>query len=374
MLSNMAVSSRLTDDKTLLARVDDIARGPLAKIVVDIDQKGHYPLEIMRLLGESGALAAHLQTHGENFGLALRAMASVSRECGATGFLMWCHMVCGLYLQAAPDASLSKDLLARHATGQTFGGTALSNPMKALAGIERMALTAVEADGGFLVSGNLPWVSHIAEGQYCGAMARKDGQPGQEVLFLLRFEDASALHRCPHFSGMEGTSTWGIRLDNHFVPASDVIAFPAQELVTTIKAPFILLQGGMAAGIVQGCIDSMREAEPQLGHVNRFLEDRPDTMQQELDAFVQRALYLAQTPHRTDKDYLLDVLDLRVLGSELALRASQSALLHQGARGYLSAAASQRRVREAQFVAIVTPAIKHLRLEIARLMTEELPA
>ncbi|MFE8872070.1 acyl-CoA dehydrogenase family protein [Acetobacter persici] len=87
MLSHMAVSSRLADDKTLLARVDDIARGPLAKIVVDIDQKGHYPLEIMRLLGESGALGAHLQTHGGDFGLALRAMATVSRECGATGFL-----------------------------------------------------------------------------------------------------------------------------------------------------------------------------------------------------------------------------------------------------------------------------------------------
>jgi hypothetical protein len=34
----------------------------------------------------------------------------------------------------------------------------------------------------------------------------------------------------------------------------------------------------------------------------------------------------------------------------------------------------QRRVRESHFVAIVTPAVKHLRKEIARLSKEELPA
>ena len=34
----------------------------------------------------------------------------------------------------------------------------------------------------------------------------------------------------------------------------------------------------------------------------------------------------------------------------------------------------QRRVRESHFVAIVTPAIKHLRKEIARLSAEEQPA
>ena len=59
---------------------------------------------------------------------------------------------------------------------------------------------------------------------------------------------------------------------------------------------------------------------------------------------------------------------------ELALRAANSALMHQGARGYLMSSEVQRRVREAQFVAIVTPAIKHLRKEIARLSTEVMPA
>ena len=48
---------------------------------------------------------------------------------------------------------------------------------------------------------------------------------------------------------------------------------------------------------------------------------------------------------------------LRLAGGELSQRAAQAAMLHQGARGYL---------REAYFVAIVTPSLKHLRQELAR--------
>ncbi|EMS2476279.1 acyl-CoA dehydrogenase, partial [Neisseria gonorrhoeae] len=39
--------------------------------------------------------------------------------------------------------------------------------------------------------------------------------------------------------------------------------------------------------------------------------------------------------------------------------------LHSGAKGYLMRSPAQRRVGEAMFVAIVTPAIKHLCKEIA---------
>lgn len=41
-----------------------------------------------------------------------------------------------------------------------------------------------------------------------------------------------------------------------------------------------------------------------------------------------------------------------------------SEALHTGAKGYLMRHGAQRRLREALFVAIVTPALKHLRKEI----------
>ena len=173
---------------------------------------------------------------------------------------------------------------------------------------------------------------------------------------------------------MEGTSTWGVRLEDYFVGEDTLIADPAKPFIARIRAAFILLQTGIAAGVAQGSIDSMLEVEPLLGHVNQFLHDRPDQLKFEYEELTQRIMKLAATPYDGSTDYLLDVLDVRAHGAEFVLRATQSSLMHQGARGYLMSSAPQRRIREAHFVAIVTPAIKHLRSEMARLSRQEMPA
>jgi DNA-binding transcriptional regulator YbjK len=56
-----------------------------------------------------------------------------------------------------------------------------------------------------------------------------------------------------------------------------------------------------------------------------------------------------------------EAVQCRILVSELSLRASQAAMLHTGAAGYRSGSAAARKLRESYFVAIVTPALKHLK-------------
>jgi alkylation response protein AidB-like acyl-CoA dehydrogenase len=362
-------------DAAVLAATQAIAEGPLSAAAAGID-RGAYPLDLLGRLGGAGALGVHLDRHGARLGLSIAAMQAASRACGATGFLMWCHDVCGLYLEQSGNPALSGAVLDAHAAGRTFGGTALSNPMKAFAGIEPILLRARRVPGGYRVSGMLPWVSHIGPGQYCGAIAGVVGAGdtiSHEIMFLLAC-DRAELRPCPHFSGMEGTSTWGVRLDDLFVGRDEIIADPARPLIGRIRGAFILLQCGMGLGVTEGSLDAMLAVEETLGHVNQFLDDRPDAIAAELAELRARVMRLAETPYDGSTDYLIDVLDARAQTSELALRASQSALLHQGARGYLMSAAPQRRIREAHFVAIVTPAIKHLRWEMARLSRETLPA
>jgi len=64
----------------------------------------------------------------------------------------------------------------------------MSNPMKALAGIEPMMLHARGVAGGYLVNGTLPWVSHIGRGQYFGTIVdvrRDDGSASHEAMFVV---------------------------------------------------------------------------------------------------------------------------------------------------------------------------------------------
>ena len=263
--------------------------------------------------------------------------------------------------EMAADAQCDLVLLAHHRRDQA----------------ETFLLQAKKVDGGYLVNGTLPWVSNLGPDHYFGAVAdvALDGEATSEIMFVVRCDAAGVeLRNCPSFSAMEGTNTWAVRLTNYFVGSDLMIADPVRPFIGRIRAAFILLQTGMGLGVAQGAIDSMWTVERQLGHVNEFLDDRPDDLQVELDDLTARIMQLAKTPFGTDKAFLIDVLDARAHASELALRAAQSALLHQGARGYLMTSSVQRRVRESHFVAIVTPAVKHLRKEIARLSAEEMPA
>ncbi len=365
----------------LMQRVREVATAQLAPIAEKIDREGHYPREVMQALGVAGAYRAQMAApRGEaDYAAAIQAMAEVSSVCMSTGFMMWCQNVCSLYIEQSGNSALIERRLDAHISGATLGGTGMSNPMKTFAGIETMLLKGQRVRGGYVVNGTLPWVSNIGPGHYLGAVCHVEGrvetEPPHQVMFLL---DCSApgvaLKHCPTFSGMEGTSTLSVRATNLFVSEAEIIADPAVPYIKRIRGAFVLQQTGMALGVIQGAIDSIWQVEQQLGHVNQYLDNRPGELQGELDDLRKRILRLAATPFEADNEYLLEVLDARAHCGELSLRATQSALLHQGARGYLMNAAPQRRIREAHFVAIVTPAIKHLRKEIARLSAQELPA
>ena len=368
--------SAATRTEDLLAAVRAIAQGPLAERAQAIDE-GAYPADLMRQLGAVGAMSAHIDRPGRpgSYMDAIAAMAEAGKVCGATAFMMWTQAAAALYMDASDNPAMHGERLRRHLDGETLGGTGMSNPMKGFAQIENILLKATPVAGGYRVNGTLPWVSNLGPDHYFGAVATVEGEPGREVMFMLRCDAPGVtLKACPKFSGMEGTGTYAVQCKDLFLGADDIVADPCKPYVRKIRGAFVLLQCGIAAGIIQGAIDSMWAVEDQLGHVNQYLDDRPDQLQAEFDDLLATVARLAETPFDPSDAYFLDVLNARLAGGELCLRAANSALQHQGARGYLMRSDVQRRVREAQFVAIVTPAIKHLRKEVATLCADTLPA
>jgi alkylation response protein AidB-like acyl-CoA dehydrogenase len=74
---------------------------------------------------------------------------------------------------------------------------------------------------------------------------------------------------------------------------------------------------------------------------------------------------LAATPLETDQAYWRAVIEARLVVGEASIAAAHAAMMHCGARGYVTTGAAQRRLRESYFVAIVTPAIKQLKKMLA---------
>ncbi|MEW6765200.1 MAG: acyl-CoA dehydrogenase family protein [Pseudomonadota bacterium] len=360
--------SAAPEGELLFNAIRDIVRDKLAPLTVKIDQ-GYYPAEVLRALGEAGAFRQHLASQsgrGEyDLQAALKAMDIVSQECMSTGFMMWAQDVVCWYIEMSNNDYLKQTLLPRLASGEALGGTALSNPMKYLAGIEPLLVSATETEDGFILNGSLPWISNLGPDHWFGSIFKVGGDNPRDVMALVNTSwPGMELKQLAKFCGMEGTGTYALFFKDVFVPKTHLLGDPLVPYLKKMKAGFILLQTGMATGVIESCIKLCEDVEPKLGHVNCYLDDRPDELREELEDAREAIAGLCEDPFNQDPDYIRTVLEARLLGGELVVKAANSAMLHTGANGYLHDAPAQRKLREAYFVAIVTPATKHLRKEI----------
>ena len=358
--------------EALLSASQAIVDHDLKPLTISIDVDGLYPEPVLKKLGAIGAFNHHLPATREDgiadMGAAIQAMATVSHECMSTGFTMWCQDTCAWYLQNAANPTVRDNWLPKVASGEVLAGTGMSNTMKAFAGIEELRLKGKRVEGGYVVNGSLPWVSNLGEDHVFGTLFALEDVPGRTVMALVDCaSEGFTLRLSAHFTALEGTRTFACIFENVFIPDEMIIDDDGAAFLKRARAGIVLLQFGMGMGNIQSCIDLCRDVEPMLGHVNGYLDDRPDELQEELDDAVEAVLALAEDPFETSDEFFHDILQLRLTAGELALRASQSAMLHTGAKGYLKTAPAQRKLRESYFVAIVTPAIKHLRKELDRL-------
>ncbi|MEO0824438.1 MAG: acyl-CoA dehydrogenase family protein [Cyanobacteria bacterium J06635_15] len=356
-----------------IAAIRGVAQEKLAPKVQDIDLKGEYPADIMHALGDVCAFAHAVSPDyaGTGLGLksALQSIEEVSKVCMSTGFIAWCQIACTWYLQNTENQALRESLLPAIATGRQLAGTGLSNPMKHFADIEKIALTAERVEGGYRVNGLLPWVSNLGPGHAFGIAAKQADSDGYLMAVVSDDLPGMTLRCNAHFIALEGTGTYSCVFRDVFVPDQMVLAAPCDTYVDAIRPGFILTQVGMGLGLTASCIELMTRSNKRLGHVNQFLEDQAGDIQADLDMARDRAYALAdqldQRQEPVDRQLMRDVVQSRITAAELSLRSSQAAMLHAGARAYVHGSAPERKLREAYFVAIVTPALKHLKKMLA---------
>lgn len=341
----------------------------LPSLVNRIDTEGYYPEDLMRAFGRLGAYAHHLPGHSPSLDLmtSINAMAAAGEHCLSTAFCMWCQDALAWYIYASDNDSLRTGIGPQIASGAVLGGTALSNPMKSLFGIEPMRLKGRKVAGGYVVKGLLPYVSNLGADHYFGGIFEvDDGGSKRNVMAVIPCAAAGvSLADNAKFTALDGTRTFALQLRDVSVPDAWIVADPVDDYIKRIRAGFILLQSGMAFGLIRDCLRLIEQCRGPLGHVNKYLDVQPEPIADGLATMEAEVARLAATPFETDRDYWRAVIEARLAAGDASVAAAHAAMLHCGARGYVAGATAQRRLREAYFVAIVTPATKQLRKMLA---------
>ena len=343
------------------------AQEQLAPLAHQIDDQGFYPEEYLRGLGSLGGFAAlgTLTENNDDFGLLrqMNVLRAVGQSCGATAFTAWCQATCAWYLYQSNNTIIKERYFSKVLKAEVLAGTGMSNTVKHLSGIEKNNLRVKRTEQGYVVSGGLPWVSNLGDDHLVAVTA--ETEEGGYVMFVASCDAPGIrLSPCPEFCALEGTRTLILSFTDVEISDDNVLAQPEEfkDYIQRIKTGFILLQIGMALGIIDGSLQIIERAN-NIG--NHYLDDVSPLIERvkRLEKQVKSLADLADAGPQE----ILPVLQARAEASELALALAQSAALHSGARGYLRQHAAFRRQREAMFVAIVTPSLRHLRREIALL-------
>jgi|SRR5579859_4363290 len=334
-----------------------------------IDMDAEYPEAFMRQIGALGAFkqGTPIEFGGTGQGLkwTIQVMEEVAQECLNTGFLVWCQTVCAWYIQNGESQYLKEQVLPKIITGEILAGTGMSNPMKHFAGIEQIRVTAQRCADGYILNGSLPMVSNMGDNHYFGLVAKNEDEDTYLMAVVPGNLPGLAVGNVQGFIALDGSSTCSCKFKHVFMPTQYILANPCNEFVAKIRSGFILTQTGFGLGLVSSCIELMKRTNRTKGHINCFLDDQVADIENDLRTTQRHTYALAEEigcgNQDTRPDIMRDVVQARLSVSELALRASQATMLHAGASGYRQQSVYNRKLREAYFVAIVTPALKHLK-------------
>ncbi|MDQ4070367.1 MAG: acyl-CoA/acyl-ACP dehydrogenase [Actinomycetota bacterium] len=287
-------------------------------------------------------------------GLAVAATREVfevlAGACGVTFFVWVQHHAPVRMLARSANEGLRERYLDDLCSGGVLGGVAFAYLRRP----GRPAVVARRVAGGYVVTGEAPWVTSWGLAGVFSVAARL----GDQVVYFLVDPSAPALRPSPPLAlaAMQASSTVRLAVDELFVPDDDVLSVmpfadweAADRTATAQPNP-------AAFGVAATCVRLLAEHD----------EDAARALGADVDACRSRSYALADLG-RTDDPHLAALVDARGRSLELAVRCATALVVSVGGRAMASDHPAQRLLREAAFFTIQAQTTAQRRATLAQL-------
>jgi alkylation response protein AidB-like acyl-CoA dehydrogenase len=375
---NFAPTEEQTRVQAAARRFADDEVVPIAR---EADERGEFPLHLVRRMGELGFLAGPIVPAYGGGGMDYTSMALIYEELGRAdssvrGFLAVHGGLVSLCIRDWADEEQKRRYLPRLATGECIGAYALTEPN---AGSDAAAIqtTAVEDGDGYVLRGEKIWITNGNIAHLAIVFGTRDPAARHRGIcaFLVETDSPGVLRE--KMTGKElghrASDHARIVLDGCRVPKDAVLGAPGQGFKIAMSA---LDHGrlGVAAGAVgvaQACLDAcvaFAKSRRQFGRrIADFQMIQADLADMAADveaarALVHRAAWLKDRALPSTKATSV----AKLFATETAARAASAAVLIHGGRGYSNDYPVERHYRDIKGLQIYEGTSHIQRIIIAR--------
>ena len=373
---------RLTaEQEAIVAKARAAASSIIASRAAEVDEKGIFPAEGMKALGDAGLWGLLVPAEQGGLGQSLRTVAAVvdviAQHCGSTAMVFMMHQ-CGVNCYAADPVKFAS-VLREAAAGRHLATLAFSEK-GSRSQFWAPVSKAVTSGNGVSLSAEKSWVTSAGVADGIVASCGSEAGPGPSV-YLVKKEDAGQ-----SISG--GWNSLGMR-GNQSNPVSlkEVQLNPAERLIGTdgkgddimlgrALPVFQICQGAIGAGLAEAAFAAAQKHITGHGfeHTGTKLSDLPNLraslarMRMETD---KARAYLAAALDKLETgapDAMLHVLAVKAVSGETAVEVSDLAMRACGGAAFSKHLGLERVFRDARAAIVMAPTTDHLREFVGRVL------
>jgi alkylation response protein AidB-like acyl-CoA dehydrogenase len=239
----------------------DFAQKYIKPYVMEWDESQHFPVDLMRKLGQQGFLGVLVPEQYGGSGLGYHEYVAVIDEiaqvCGSIGLSVAAHnsLCTGHILQHASEAQKQK-YLPLLATGEWIGAWGLTEPNTGSDAL-RMKTVAKKVEGGWILNGTKNWITHGKSGNVAVVLARSGellDSRGISAFIVERGTKGFSAGKKENKLGMRASETAEMIFDDCFIPDVNLIGIEGEGFIQAMK----VLDGGrisiaaLSLGIAKG--------------------------------------------------------------------------------------------------------------------------
>jgi alkylation response protein AidB-like acyl-CoA dehydrogenase len=306
-------------------------------------------------VGVSRALGGN----GKTLADAVEILAVVAARSMTAALVLWGQRSFIEYMLHSSNDSLRERLLPSLLDGKLAGTIGFSNPAKFLSGVGGLQVRAKPIMGGWLLNGDLHWVTNLRPNGFVVGTAIEDSQSGKPFVVAIP-ASCTGLRRSEdlQLSGLQSSNTAALNFSQVKIGSDWMLHEDTQIFLRAVRPALLGMQCGLAIGL----------ARRALQEALSLIQDGAQSML--LDSLMNQRQHLEQTA----LDLKYGLLDGRFRAEpahlfkiKIALRksATDAVLLElhaMGPRAHFDEGQSQfpRRWKESSFVPIIIPTTTQL--------------